>query len=153
MKQLTYLTSHLPLCCLDIRSTIYFFMQLCERSSLRRYRQPSVFVEFLSPKLIKLIIHNSKLVKNDNFLVKNGLFIYELRVCSPKWRNIFINKQITRENCIWCKCWENAESQTIKNIFPFNLSLATFSQNIIDCFPWNICIQETNPIKLTYSYL
>ena len=28
------------------------------------------------------------MVKNDNFLVKYGLFICELRIRGPKWRNV-----------------------------------------------------------------
>ena len=51
------------------------------------YRQPLLFEYFLS---MDSLIHISKLVKNDNFLAKNGLFICEFRIRGPKWRNVSI---------------------------------------------------------------
>jgi hypothetical protein len=32
---------------------------------------------------------NLKKVQNDNFSVKNEVFICEFKICGPKWRNVF----------------------------------------------------------------
>ena len=73
------------------------------------YRWPSLFAVFLSANSL---IHISILVKNDNFLVKNGLFICEFKIRGPKWRNVstanyegnlywksaFLTRKITPQN-------------------------------------------------------
>ena len=45
----------------------------------------SLFADFLSANSL---IHISKLVKYDKFLVKNGLCICKFRIRGPKWRNV-----------------------------------------------------------------
>ncbi len=49
------------------------------------YRRPSLFAIFLSANSL---IHIGKLVQNDNFPVKNGLFICDFKIRGPKWRNV-----------------------------------------------------------------
>ena len=51
-----------------------------------KYRQPSLFADFLS---VNLLIHDSKLAKNDNFLVKNGCFNSKFKIWGRKWWNVF----------------------------------------------------------------
>jgi len=41
------------------------------------------------------------LVKNDNFLVKNGLFICEFRIRGPKWRNV---STVNNEGNLYNQC-------------------------------------------------
>ena len=70
----------------------YSYLQFCV--NLLKYRHPLLFfrLKFLTANSF---IRISKLVKNDIFLVKNGLFssqkwtfFCEFKICGPKWRNV-----------------------------------------------------------------
>jgi len=47
--------------------------------------RPSLFADFSAANSL---IHIDKIGQNDNFLVKNELFICEFRIRGPKWRNV-----------------------------------------------------------------
>ena len=61
-----------------------------KRSKYRKktieYRQPSLFAVFLSANSL---IHIEKLLKNADFLVRNGLFICKFSIRGPRWRNLY----------------------------------------------------------------
>ena len=83
------------------------------------YRRPSLFADFLSANSL---IHISKLVKNGNFLVKNGLFICKFKICGPKWRDVSTtnnegNLYYTTIEDYYYKLRENGKLGQMWNIF------------------------------------
>jgi len=67
-------------------SYLSFFVYFCFSYS-NIHIQAALVIRGLYYLRIRLITL-TKLVKNDIFLVKNGLFIFEFRIRSPKWRNV-----------------------------------------------------------------
>ena len=63
---------------------------------VRGYRRPLLFADFLSANSL---IYISKLIKNDNFLVKNGLFYLQIQDFPVQNDEMYLLR-ITRETCI-----------------------------------------------------
>ena len=87
------------------------------RRTKKYRRRPSLFLDSLSANSL---IHNSKSVKNDNYLVKNGLFICTFRIRQSNMTELSIgNNEGNLYQALFdlLTCSETIDAKSLKIVF------------------------------------